>query len=140
MRKLTAGTFVVLLIMSISACNDSTTPAPTPQSTSNATATTEIPTATPSPAATEAATMLASAFPIATSEETPSPTATTVPATSASPAAESKTNVLDLHALPLGDGKVSTSADSGYVFSCQTNFKRAARSTPAPGFTVTPGI
>jgi len=31
--------------------------------------------------------------------------------------------VLDAHALPLGDGKVSTSPRQGFVFSCNTAFR-----------------
>lgn len=34
-----------------------------------------------------------------------------------------KTDVLDPHALPLGDGKVSSSPKTGYVFSCNQNFR-----------------
>jgi hypothetical protein len=33
------------------------------------------------------------------------------------------TNSLDLHKIPLGDGKVSTSPKVGYVYSCQTSFR-----------------
>jgi len=31
--------------------------------------------------------------------------------------------MINLHALPLGDGKVSTSPKSGYIYSCQTTFQ-----------------
>ncbi|HEX5430126.1 MAG TPA: YHYH protein [Patescibacteria group bacterium] len=33
-----------------------------------------------------------------------------------------QTDVLDIHALPLGDGMVSSFPKSGYVYSCQTSF------------------
>src|ERR1700733_1271424 len=35
---------------------------------------------------------------------------------------DGKTDVLDIHHLPLGDGKISTSPQRGYVYSCQTQF------------------
>lgn len=34
-----------------------------------------------------------------------------------------RTDVLDAHALPLGDGKVSTQPKRGHVYSCQTQFR-----------------
>lgn len=34
-----------------------------------------------------------------------------------------KTDVLDIHGLPLGDGKVSTTPKTGYVYSCTTEFR-----------------
>jgi hypothetical protein len=37
--------------------------------------------------------------------------------------AQSHIEVLDAHALPLGDGKVSTSPRQGFVFSCNTAFR-----------------
>lgn len=33
------------------------------------------------------------------------------------------TGVVNIHAIPLGDGKVSTTPKVGYVFSCETSFK-----------------
>jgi hypothetical protein len=39
--------------------------------------------------------------------------------------AQSHVDVLDPHALPLGDGKVSTSPSRGFVFSCNTEFRGA---------------
>jgi hypothetical protein len=33
-----------------------------------------------------------------------------------------RTNVLDLHHLPLGDGKISNAPRKGYVFACQQGF------------------
>jgi YHYH protein len=39
---------------------------------------------------------------------------------------------LDLTALPLGDGKVSTSPQIGYVYSCQTTFNGSGASTVGP--------
>ena len=52
----------------------------------------------------------------------PAPQSTVAPTSSAS-ATPAQINVLDVHALPLGDGKVSTNPKTGYVYSCQTQFK-----------------
>lgn len=47
----------------------------------------------------------------------------TAPDANATASAEiKKQDVLDIHALPLGDGKVSTSPKAGYVYSCQQTF------------------
>ena len=55
-----------------------------------------------------------------TTTTTPTTTTTTTPTTTTTTTA---TNTgTDLTKLPLGDGKLSTSAQSGYVFSCQTTF------------------
>jgi hypothetical protein len=50
-------------------------------------------------------------------DETPTTTTTAAPATSSTTASAAASD-----ALPLGDGKVSTSPRKGYVYSCQTNF------------------
>lgn len=47
---------------------------------------------------------------------------TTSSNTTSSVSATAHTATLNLHALPLGDGKVSTSPKVGYVYSCQTSF------------------
>jgi hypothetical protein len=39
--------------------------------------------------------------------------------------ARAHTDVLDSHALPLGDGKVSKSARAGYVYACNTALRAA---------------
>jgi hypothetical protein len=44
-------------------------------------------------------------------------------ATGQAPIALSHIDVIDLHHLPLGDGKISTEPRSGYVNSCQTSFR-----------------
>jgi hypothetical protein len=43
-------------------------------------------------------------------------------ASAQAPVAAGRTEVLDLHHLPLGDGRVSAEAKRGYVFSCMTSF------------------
>ena len=133
MRNLIVGAIVVLLIMSTFACSSSTTPTAASISASSAPATSQPPTVAPSsPSSTTTATISSTGL-LVTPTEAPSPTATseTAAAPTATPesaivpsATTAQTNVLDVHALPLGDGKVSTSAESGYVFSCQTNFKQ----------------
>ena len=131
MRNIIASALAFLLIMSMSACSGTaTSPPPAQQSASVDTTASTVPSAAPSPTSTAATAPTNSITPNATSADTPSPTATatgtatTTIVPSATPSPESKTNVVDVHTLPLGDGKVSASAESGYVFSCQTNFKK----------------
>ncbi len=52
--------------------------------------------------------------------------ATAVATAHPAPAQSTRTDVLDLRALPLGDGKVSTEPRRGYVYSCTTRFRSAA--------------
>ncbi|HUY62337.1 MAG TPA: YHYH protein [Candidatus Paceibacterota bacterium] len=69
-----------------------------------ATATTTAPASAPAPQGTQTA--------------PPSAAQATQPA--AAPAATA--TAFDIHAIPLGDGKISTSPKAGYVYSCQTSF------------------
>jgi YHYH protein len=39
------------------------------------------------------------------------------------PAPNTRSPAIDVHAIPLGDGKVSGKPQQGYVYSCQTNFR-----------------
>lgn len=39
------------------------------------------------------------------------------------PSPATHTQTIDIHAIPLGDGKVSSAPQQGYVYSCQTNFR-----------------
>ncbi|HQU07550.1 MAG: hypothetical protein B7X04_01195 [Parcubacteria group bacterium 21-54-25] len=62
----------------------------------------------------------ASSTAFATSSQVVAGNATGSPFASTSPSAT--TSALDLHAIPLGDGQVSTSPQVGYVYSCTTSF------------------
>ncbi len=53
---------------------------------------------------------------------TSSATATTVATATAAATTATSSTALNLKALPVGDGKVGTTARVGYVFSCQTSF------------------
>ena len=122
MRRSIKTSLIVLLVLVVGACGTSPSTGPV---TSNATepATsqgTQPTTAAPQPTPSRSQQPPTTATSASVSSPVPQSTATPTSSESATPA---QISVLDVHALPLGDGKVSTSPEAGYVDSCQTQFK-----------------
>ncbi len=131
MRRCLVALLTLGLLIPLGACGGTASPtsslvsatqptnqsAPTSQPTSAPTAT------SPSTVASAATTATVASSAGSAASHNPTPTATGAVSPTSSPSAQAKINVLDVHSLPLGDGKVSTSAKVGYVYSCQTQFK-----------------
>ncbi|HJV33294.1 MAG TPA: YHYH protein [Patescibacteria group bacterium] len=56
------------------------------------------------------------------SDFAPSSVTASVPSIAADRGLSTASAAIDLHALPIGDGKYKTSAAKGYIYSCQTSF------------------
>ncbi len=125
------STFLALAVfLSVGACESSSLPTVPPASSattaSTPAATVTSPSRTPTAAATNPATPTTA---LQTPTAQPTPLATV---SAASPQAQGQINVLDVHNLPLGDGKVSTSPQTGFVYSCQTDFKTGGAQHTGP--------
>jgi hypothetical protein len=81
------------------------------------------PSPTPTPTTTTTRPTTTTTRPTTTTTKAPTTTTTTTP----------KATVDPTH-LPVGDGKYSTSAKSGYVYSCQTTFNGGGASSKGPWF------
>ncbi len=124
MRKWIATVLALAVLLPVAACESSSpqTELPAPSATTvSPQAATVTSTAAPTVLATKPALATPTIQQIPTMPVTPFSTT----AGPASPPAQGKIDVLDVHHLPLGDGKVSTSPQTGFVFSCQTDFKTA---------------
>lgn len=128
MRRYLVAILALGLLIPFGACGGTPSQSPTVTSTTqpaSQSARTSPVTSQATVASTATATSVtaaASATP-ASALQSAAPTAASAVSPVASPTAQTKINVLDVHTLPLGDGKVSTSPQVGYVYSCQTQFK-----------------
>ena len=104
MRRYVNTSLIVLLVLVVGACGSSPSIG---QVTSTGTQTTINQITQPTSTEARVATTTPAAAPAGTSPTT-TPQSTVAPTSSAS-ATPAQINVLDIHALPLGDGKVSTS-------------------------------
>ena len=125
--------FYIMLSILLTACSPQATPA----------VVTVVVTATPNPQSTQAISTSTQSAPVATNTPVVQNTNPTVPAggqpsgsTSGSQiggATLAATYTLDLKRLPIGDKKISSSAQRGYVWSCRSNFAEGQVGASATG-------